>query len=82
FVEAVRAHLAVNGALPCPVTILLEGEEESGSPSLGAFLDGHKDELSKDVALICDTNMWNATTPAITASLRGLVGEEVTITGA
>jgi acetylornithine deacetylase/succinyl-diaminopimelate desuccinylase-like protein len=82
FVEAVRAHLAVSGALPCPLTILLEGEEESGSPSLAAFLDGHKAELSKDVALICDTNMWNARTPAITASLRGLVGEEVTVAGA
>jgi acetylornithine deacetylase/succinyl-diaminopimelate desuccinylase-like protein len=82
FIEACRAHLAETGMLPCPVTILLEGEEESGSPSLGAFLDSHKDELSKDVALICDTGMWNATTPAITASLRGLVGEEVTIDAA
>jgi acetylornithine deacetylase/succinyl-diaminopimelate desuccinylase-like protein len=82
FIEAARAHIAVSGGLPCPVSILLEGEEESGSPSLAAFLDGHKDELSKDVALICDTAQWDAKTPAITASLRGLVGEEVTIAAA
>jgi acetylornithine deacetylase/succinyl-diaminopimelate desuccinylase-like protein len=80
FVEAARAYVAETGGLPVPVTILFEGEEESGSPSLAGFLDANKAELSHDLALICDTNMWNAKTPAITASLRGLVGEEITIT--
>jgi acetylornithine deacetylase/succinyl-diaminopimelate desuccinylase-like protein len=82
FVEACRAFIAVEGKLPLPVTILLEGEEETGSPSLPPFLDAHKQELSADVALVCDTDMWDANTPAITTMLRGLVLEEVIVEGA
>ncbi len=82
FVEACRAFIAETGSLPCTVTIFLEGEEESGSPSLLPFLDAHRAELSADVALICDTNMWDRDTPAISTGLRGLVGEEVTIKAA
>lgn len=82
FVEACRAYKAVHGALPCKVTILFEGEEESGSPSLKPFLEANADELKADVALVCDTNMWDAETPAISAGLRGLVGEEITIKAA
>lgn len=79
FVEACRALIAEEGRLPVKVTVLLEGEEESGSPSLEPFLEANAAELSHDVALVCDTNMWDRGRPAITASLRGLVGEEVTI---
>lgn len=79
FVEACRAIVRETGKLPVPVTLLLEGEEECGSPSLGAFLEANKAELSKDLALVCDTRMWDAQTPAITAMLRGLVAEEVVI---
>ncbi|QGM97098.1 M20/M25/M40 family metallo-hydrolase [Methylocystis parvus] len=79
FVEACRAFEA-NGGLPCNVTFLFEGEEETGSPSLPDFLAKHKDELSQpDIALVCDTSMWNAKTPAITVMLRGLAQEEVVI---
>ncbi len=79
FVEACRALIAETGGLPVNVTILSEGEEESGSPSLIPFLTANRAELSKDVALVCDTAMWDRQTPAITTMLRGLVGEEVTI---
>ncbi len=82
FVEACRAYKADTGGLPCKVTIFLEGEEESGSPSLNPFLDANRAELSADVALVCDTNMWDRQTPAISTGLRGLVGEEVTIKAA
>ena len=83
FVEACRAWKAVHGTWPCKITFLFEGEEESGSPSLVPFLEANKDELSTpDLALICDTSMFNRQTPAIMTSLRGLLGEEITITGA
>jgi acetylornithine deacetylase/succinyl-diaminopimelate desuccinylase-like protein len=82
FVEACRAYKEVHGNLPVEVTILFEGEEESGSPSLKPFLEANAAELKADYALVCDTGMWDTDTPAIAATLRGLVGEEVTITAA
>ena len=79
FVEACRAWKAESGNLPVNVTILFEGEEESGSPSLVPFLKEYRKELKADIALVCDTGMWDRKTPAIATSLRGLVGTEVTI---
>ncbi|WP_137156881.1 dipeptidase [Rhizobium sp. FKL33] len=82
FVEACRAYKESHGALPVKVTILFEGEEESGSPSLKPFLEANAAELKADFALVCDTNMWDSETPAISAGLRGLVGEEVLVKAA
>jgi acetylornithine deacetylase/succinyl-diaminopimelate desuccinylase-like protein len=81
FVEAARAWIATSGLLPIKATFLIEGEEEFGSPSLIPFLTANKAELSCDAAFVCDTNMWDARTPAITTRLRGLVHEEITVTG-
>jgi len=81
FVEACRAWKDTTGALPCRVTILFEGEEESGSPSLEPFLDAMADELKADLALVCDTNMWDTKTPAISTALRGMVSTEIIIKG-
>ena len=81
FVEACRAWKAVNGSLPCKLTFFLEGEEESGSPSLVPFMQENAAELKADIALICDTGLFESRVPAITTMLRGLLGEEVTITG-
>jgi acetylornithine deacetylase/succinyl-diaminopimelate desuccinylase-like protein len=80
FVEAARAWIKTTGSLPINATFLIEGEEESGSPSLLPFLNANKKELSCDVAYVCDTNMWDEKTPAITTRLRGLVHEEIMIT--
>jgi acetylornithine deacetylase/succinyl-diaminopimelate desuccinylase-like protein len=81
FVEAARAWIATTGGLPFRATFLIEGEEESGSPSLLPFLKANQEELSSDIAFVCDTNLWDAKTPAITTRLRGLAHDEVTITG-
>lgn len=81
FIEACRAWLAEHGRLPVDVTVLIEGEEESGSPSLAPFLAAHGDELKADIALVCDTGQWDADTPAVTAFLRGLAFSEITIAG-
>ena len=78
FLEACRAFHETGG-LPCHITFLIEGEEETGSPSLPAFLDKAKDELRADMALVCDSLMWDRETPAVTTMLRGLVLEDVVI---
>ena len=63
FVEACRAWKAEHGSLPCRITLLFEGEEESGSPSLKPFLDANAAELKADFAMVCDTGMWDRETP-------------------
>jgi acetylornithine deacetylase/succinyl-diaminopimelate desuccinylase-like protein len=80
FIEACRAFKAVTGKLPLPITTMIEGEEECGSQHLFGFVRDNADEFKLDLALVCDTAMWNAQTPAVTTSLRGLVYEEVKIT--
>ena len=79
FLEACRAFKQF-AASPCHITVLFEGEEETGSPSLPAFLAENAKELKADVALVCDTGMWDRSTPAITIALRGIAAEEVVLT--
>ena len=79
FLEACRAWKTVHGSLPVKLTIFLEGEEESGSPSLIPFMQANAKELQADIALICDTGLFGDKTPAIVTMLRGLLGEEMTI---
>lgn len=81
FVEACRAWKAVHGSLPAKITFFFEGEEESGSPSLVPFLKEHAGELGAELALICDTGLFDDETPAVTTMLRGLLGEELVIRG-
>ncbi|HXW69996.1 MAG TPA: M20/M25/M40 family metallo-hydrolase [Methylocella sp.] len=81
FVEAVRGFTETGG-VPCHITFFFEGEEETGSPSLPAFLADNAAELRADLALVCDTGMWDKQTPAITIMLRGLAIEEVAIKAA
>ena len=81
FIEALRAWKAVQGALPVAVTVFLEGEEESGSPSLEGFLEAHQHELEADICVVSDTNMWDIETPALGVMLRGLLYQEITLQG-
>ena len=60
--------------------MMIEGEEECGSNHLFDFVKNNAAELKQDLALVCDTSMWDAKTPMITTSLRGLVYEEVRLT--
>ena len=82
FVEAFRAWRDIHGELPSDLILLLEGEEESGSPSLQPFLRQNADELRASLAMICDTELFANARPAIVTQLRGLVGEEVIIRAA
>ena len=80
FIEACRAFKAVTGKLPLPITMMIEGEEECGSKNLFGFVRDNAAEFKLDLALVCDTAMWDQKTPAITTSLRGLVYEDVKVT--
>ena len=72
----IATHLAAIRAfgdeLPVGVTVFGEGEEESGSPSLGAILAAHRDVLAADVIVIADSMNWTTEIPSLTVSLRGL----------
>ncbi len=73
--------LVANDALPVNVKFMIEGEEEIGSVSLGAFCDEHKDMLKADIILVSDTGMIAEDIPAITTGLRGLAYWQVEVTG-
>ncbi|MFV8295691.1 dipeptidase [Mycolicibacterium fortuitum] len=72
----IATHLAAirafDGKPPVGVTVFVEGEEESGSPSLGALLAAHKEALAADVIVIADSDNWSTEIPALTVTLRGL----------
>ena len=79
WLEAFRAWRSIAGKLPIRISAILEGEEETGSPSLNPFLEAYAPELRADVAVISDGNMWNIDTPSITTRLRGTVYTEITL---
>jgi acetylornithine deacetylase/succinyl-diaminopimelate desuccinylase-like protein len=81
FLCACRAWYLATGSLPVRITLLLEGEEEVGSPNLDGFIAANRAALSADVALISDTGMWDRTTPAITSQLRGMVYVQIDLFG-
>jgi acetylornithine deacetylase/succinyl-diaminopimelate desuccinylase-like protein len=82
FIEAMRAWKEAAGGIPARITMLVEGEEEVGSPSLEPFLAANKAELTSDLALISDTGMWDVDTPAISTMLRGMTYAQVTLKAA
>jgi cysteinylglycine-S-conjugate dipeptidase len=67
-----RAHLgAFTDGLPVGVTVLVEGEEEIGSPALGDFLAAYAERLRADVVVFADAGNWSLDVPALTTTLRG-----------
>lgn len=73
--------LVQTGKLPCNVKFMIEGEEEIGSPHMGAWCEAHKEMLKADVILVSDTSMIAPDIPSITQGLRGLAYLEVEVTG-
>ncbi len=73
--------LVATDMLPVNVKFMIEGEEEIGSVSLGAFCDQHKDMLQSDIILVSDTGMIAEDIPSITTGLRGLAYWQVEVTG-
>ena len=81
-VAALTAWQEMNQGFPCKVTMLIEGEEEIGSPSLDAFIREHQTLLAADVVLSADGAMWRASEPSLTVASRGLTELEFTLTAA
>jgi acetylornithine deacetylase/succinyl-diaminopimelate desuccinylase-like protein len=79
--KALEAHLKTSGRLPMNVKLLIEGEEEIGSPNLDPLVWKHKDLLKADVVVISDTAMVAKGVPSITHGLRGLVYFQIDVEG-
>ncbi|MEO3428947.1 dipeptidase [Pelagibius sp. CAU 1746] len=77
--EALGAFLAVEGGLPVNVKILLEGEEETGSPSLPNILMQNAALLAADAILSADGARWRADLPSVNVGSRGNGGFEITL---
>ncbi len=79
--KAIEARLRSGEELPVNVKVIIEGEEEIGSPSLDAFLQEHKELLSCDVVVVSDSPMFDYDVPTICYGLRGLAYLEISLTG-
>ncbi|WP_137177451.1 M20/M25/M40 family metallo-hydrolase [Roseomonas sp. AR75] len=78
-IETLGAFLAVEGRLPCNVTILLEGEEECGSATLARILETHRDDFAADAVLSADGARWRADLPTMTIGTRGSAALALTL---
>jgi acetylornithine deacetylase/succinyl-diaminopimelate desuccinylase-like protein len=78
---AIEAHMRMRGRLPVNVKVVVEGEEEIGSPSFDAALERYRDLIHADLAVISDTAVFAENVPSLTTSVRGLVHWEVTVHG-
>jgi acetylornithine deacetylase/succinyl-diaminopimelate desuccinylase-like protein len=81
FLEASRAWLSVHGRLPCRLTVVIEGDEEGDNSHFDRFIEENREELAADVAFVCDTGLWDRSTPKIVTRLRGCIAEEITVRG-
>lgn len=79
-VEAARGLLALTGSLPVNLKVLVEGEEEVGSPNFEALLVAESDRLASDVVVVSDTDMWAPDVPSVCVGMRGLVAFRVEVT--
>ncbi|WP_433572349.1 dipeptidase [Streptomyces sp. CA-251247] len=79
----VRAHLAATGRTAPAVNLklLIEGEEESGSPHFRELVEAEADRLAADVVIVSDTGMWSETTPTVCTGMRGVADCEIELYG-
>jgi acetylornithine deacetylase/succinyl-diaminopimelate desuccinylase-like protein len=80
-VRALEALLATRRGLPLNLRIVFEGEEESTSEHLDAWLEANRDRLTADVAIISDTSFFEGNIPSITLGLRGIMYAQIDVTG-
>ena len=80
--KTAQAFLAQEGRLPLNVKFLFEGEEETGSPHLPAFMAAHAAELAADLVISADGAMWRPSEPSLALKSKGLVAMDIIVTGA
>jgi acetylornithine deacetylase/succinyl-diaminopimelate desuccinylase-like protein len=78
---AIEAHMHTRGRLPINIKVVVEGEEEIGSPNFDTALARYSDLIRADVAVISDTAVFAENIPSLTTSVRGLVHWEITVYG-
>ena len=76
---ALQAWLAETEGLPCNLKLLIEGEEEIGSPNLERFMDAYPEAFDADVMVLTDCENPSTEIPGLTVSLRGLMEVVVTV---
>lgn len=81
YLRAAAAWLMVEKKLPINLKLLIEGEEEIGSPNLAPFIQANRERLKCDGVLISDTGMFEDGLPTVTVGTRGLVYKEVRLSG-
>lgn len=81
-IKAVATLLADTGTLPVNVKVIIEGEEEIGSPNLAPFLETHKELLAADVLVVSDSAMFAPGQPSLVYALRGLAFIQIDLKGA
>ncbi|MFT4976608.1 MAG: acetylornithine deacetylase/succinyl-diaminopimelate desuccinylase-like protein [Myxococcota bacterium] len=77
-IAALRSWMAVAGGPPCNLRLLIEGEEEIGSPNLERFIDAFPEAFRADVMILTDCENPSPELPGLTVSLRGLMELELT----
>ncbi len=77
--DTLAAFVAVEGALPINIKLLIEGEEETGSPSLPGILEHHRELLQADAVLSADGARWRPDVVALNVGSRGNTGFEVRV---
>ncbi|HEY8312915.1 MAG TPA: dipeptidase [Candidatus Baltobacteraceae bacterium] len=78
---ALEAHMRTRGRLPVNVKVVIEGEEEIGSPNFDSALARYRERFAADLAVISDTAVFADDMPSLTTSIRGLVHWEIVVDG-
>ncbi len=82
WLAAFRAWHDTLGTMPCRISVVIEGEEETGSRNFKPFVKANAAELRADTCVVSDTGMWDIDTPSVSTSLRGMTYMEVTLKAA
>jgi acetylornithine deacetylase/succinyl-diaminopimelate desuccinylase-like protein len=79
--KALEAYVKLGLELPVNVKLIIEGEEECGGHSVYEYTEQNRDRLACDAVVVSDTSLYNAETPAVCYSLKGLCYMEIRLTG-